>query len=361
MPQPSMGRALGGHQNGASRKQGFTLIELLVVIAIIAVLIALLLPAVQQAREAARRSQCKNNLKQLGLALHNYHDTAGQFPLATYYHNTAVTPRVKSPSWLVRVLPMLDQAAVFNQLNFTSDFTGQDGPDQNWAIRQASRISSLNCPSSSLPNTRNDYIGQSSSLGAPESIAVQVADYAGVTGSLIDPNTGNAAFETFQGGYGMISTNGMIVGNHVYYSNGGGGSGGIRARSGVKISEVSDGTSNTIMVTEQSAPDPTCSNTATARFDCRSGAHAGGMWGGGNGGGEWWANVVAPGSSINQKAAATSSSQPYHNNTKVMSAHVGGVHTTMGDGSVRFLSENMNFNTWQALLARNDGMVVGEF
>ena len=91
------------------RNRGFTLIELLVVIAIIAVLIALLLPAVQQAREAARRSQCKNNMKQLGLALHNYHDAANKFPIGTRFSMSA-------PNWRVGLLPYLDQAPLFHSV-----------------------------------------------------------------------------------------------------------------------------------------------------------------------------------------------------------------------------------------------------
>src|SRR6266704_1989361 len=94
-------------------RKGFTLIELLVVIAIIAILIALLLPAVQQAREAARRSQCKNNLKQMGLALHNYHEVANTFPYA-YMVNPA---NFDSNSWGVMVLPYLDQSPLYNQFN----------------------------------------------------------------------------------------------------------------------------------------------------------------------------------------------------------------------------------------------------
>ena len=100
-------------------RRGFTLIELLVVIAIIAILIALLLPAVQQAREAARRTQCKNNLKQFGLALHNYHDAFGFFapsgPGLPNGHPNDTNPRV---GWQVRILPYMDQAPLFNQLDF---------------------------------------------------------------------------------------------------------------------------------------------------------------------------------------------------------------------------------------------------
>src|SRR5690606_27248796 len=107
------------------RRPGFTLIELLVVIAIIAILIALLLPAVQQAREAARRSQCKNNLKQMGLALHNYHDVAGQFPPAlTHAGDVATWPAAlnitfnQSTTGFTLLLPYLDQAPLYNQYNF---------------------------------------------------------------------------------------------------------------------------------------------------------------------------------------------------------------------------------------------------
>src|SRR5262249_28339082 len=105
----------GGRSMARRKLLGFTLIELLVVIAIIAVLIALLLPAVQQAREAARRSQCKNNLKQYGLALHNYHDIYGQFAPGgdTQWWNSSFV------GWQARILPQIDQAPIYNQLNFS--------------------------------------------------------------------------------------------------------------------------------------------------------------------------------------------------------------------------------------------------
>src|ERR1700733_10552979 len=104
------------------RCRGFTLIELLVVIAIIAVLIALLLPAVQQARESARRTQCKNNLKQYGLALHNYHDTYSRFPYSTSGSQSLNVNSVgTNHNWLEFILPFIEQTTLYNQLNFTID------------------------------------------------------------------------------------------------------------------------------------------------------------------------------------------------------------------------------------------------
>ncbi|MBC7818665.1 MAG: DUF1559 domain-containing protein, partial [Planctomycetaceae bacterium] len=136
-----------------SSRRGFTLIELLVVIAVIAILIALLLPAVQQAREAARRTQCKNNLKQFGLALHNYHDAFNMFPPGQIYDGGTVTPAVagENPAggtngggntcvaagalasnatyvrapWTVQVLPYIDQAPLYNQFNMAFPFFGR--------------------------------------------------------------------------------------------------------------------------------------------------------------------------------------------------------------------------------------------
>jgi len=156
------------------RRSAFTLIELLVVIAIIAVLIALLLPAVQQAREAARRTQCRNNLKQLGLALHNYADLALGFPPGRIVHisstdnltasanGNATTGTCDCFSAYAQMLPQLDQANLYNQINFNSgpDTTPNNGPS-------TTPIAMFQCPSDSGIRTFNNLRIQGSTQTSP--------------------------------------------------------------------------------------------------------------------------------------------------------------------------------------------------
>src|ERR1700754_1280668 len=125
---------------------GFTLIELLVVIAIIAVLIALLLPAVQAAREAARRMQCTNNLKQLGLAMHNYHDTLGTFPIGrmgtNYTYPANVTNNANRRTWALSIMAFIEQGNLYNAANFAVSFH----EPQNQTVRMT-LVGSFHCPS----------------------------------------------------------------------------------------------------------------------------------------------------------------------------------------------------------------------
>ncbi len=156
------------------RRRGFTLIELLVVIAIIAILIALLLPAVQQAREAARRTQCRNNLKNWGLALHNYHDQANQFPPG------AITGQGGSwgTSFYAALLPQIDQAPLFNRLVFTGNhpgWTGSGGGGINGAAVGNIFIPPMFCPSSPYEQMIQDGNG-----GA----VMTAASYVGISGAV---------------------------------------------------------------------------------------------------------------------------------------------------------------------------------
>ena len=139
-----------------SRRTAFTLIELLVVIAIIAVLIALLLPAVQQAREAARRTQCKNNLKQLGLSLHNYHSSFNCFPFGQETGNSC-PGNINFNEWsaISQLLPYFDQANIYNQINFSTGISANYAcnPDTTNNAPVFIEIPALRCPSDPQKNT----------------------------------------------------------------------------------------------------------------------------------------------------------------------------------------------------------------
>ena len=206
---------------------GFTLIELLVVIAIIAILIALLLPAVQQAREAARRSQCKNNLKQLGLALHNYHDIHRVFPSGVVDSN----PATSSPgdaannsnglAWGTMILPMIDQAPLFNQIGTQTGGFTRSWQDANGdgtlgdAIAAAKTIlPAFICPSDPMGglNTDKGSFGKSNYLG----------------------NAGRGAVQTTSTGAAAGAKNGMFFEN-----------------SKRRFRDITDGTSNTFFITER--------------------------------------------------------------------------------------------------------------
>ena len=207
-------------QTRSTRSAGFTLIELLVVIAIIAVLIALLLPAVQAAREAARRSQCVNNLKQLGLALQNYHDVIGTFPDGHF-----------GTGWndynaLVMLCPYFEQTQVYNSFNFWNSGAGAapaTAPYTNWTVQNIS-INVLQCPS----NT-DRLTGQNFALLGGTAPIYGHQNYCG--------NAGNAPY-SFYNNAGHAANTGVMFG----VANGG---------KPVGIRDVTDGTSNTAAWTEK--------------------------------------------------------------------------------------------------------------
>lgn len=158
---------------------GFTLVELLVVIAIIGILIALLLPAVQAAREAARRSQCTNNLRQLSVALQNYHDVAQKFPYNAepQVGSYSVAGFQRGCSWFVRLFPYIEQVPAFTKFQFTGDWTMQNQASPNSAVVNTLNVPMLNCPSSSLPTSVSD------STAANGTVQFQLVNYVGITGS----------------------------------------------------------------------------------------------------------------------------------------------------------------------------------
>ena len=200
------------------RSRGFTLIELLVVIAIIAVLIALLLPAVQAAREAARRSQCVNNLKQMGLAMHNYHSTHGAFPIGAGWPTAkGSTARSGWGAWSAHsmMLPYLEQNAIYNAINFSTpnlSNTNEGQEDNTSAVTVV--INAFLCPSSSTYPGGNNFFGKQS----------PGLNYFASLGSCMNQYAGN----------GAAAPNGV-------FQNGG---------SAIAERDVRDGTSNTIAMAE---------------------------------------------------------------------------------------------------------------
>ncbi len=343
-------------------RRGFTLVELLVVIAIIGVLVGLLLPAVQAAREAARRMSCSNNMKQLGLALHMYHDTNLKMPPATF---TATVTNQRPASWLVRILPYMEQRAAYDQSTFSgTDWASRsDGTNLNWQAYHGMQVETLNCPSSPLPTMRTDAASSTTvALGAPANLEIQVPSYVGVAG---DFNPQNVQNSIWNGHHGMSDYNGIIISID------------DRNSEAVRFASITDGTSNTLAVGEQSdymrvrAADGTIS-----KYDQRAGNWWGGAWSGGGGGTSrasegYWMNISSTRVGVNyvstQGRYTPHGIGPYWygrpgHHTVFGSAHPGGAQFTLGDGSVRFVSENIRFDILSYLANRADGEVInGEF
>ena len=332
---------------------GFTLIELLVVIAIIAILIALLLPAVQQAREAARRSQCKNNLKQLGLALHNYHGTHRVFPGNVGERTTGR----RGASWLTLLLPYIEQGAAYAKMTFNdTDFTNQDGPNRNWEVCTQLRVPLLNCPSSPLPATRTQTPNsQTTGLGAPSPMEYQVSEYIGVSGGYYLPGTstvpGSSTGQSTWTGYGWMMPFGVIVpwNNKI---------------GPVNFARITDGTSNTIAVGEHS--DYMLDPDGVTKYDARPSNWAGGAWSAGPcnfASGGWTLNLTVPRFPVNSIYSGNYTQKyNYALHNGLRSAHTGGVQILMADGSCRFMSENIDFGkVTLALSLRDDSTPIGEF
>nr|WP_158264993.1 DUF1559 domain-containing protein [Blastopirellula marina] len=307
-------------------------------IAIIGVLVALLLPAVQQAREAARRMQCSNNIKQMGLALHNYHDTYLVLPYnASPQSNDG--PRQRGPSWLTRILPFVEQNAAYDQLVFTGDFTMQDGPSPNAAVLQQLNVPGFNCPSSPLPKKI------SQPTNANGDVTLQATNYVGITGSYWKGGTTDTVSASPQDSvYGDAVYNGMILP--------------VGSKSDtISLTHAQDGTSNTMMVSEQS---DYFYNASGDQIERRSSGHRGSTWAQGGGTANWTSNVTTVRYAIATEGG-TGNGANYHVNVALVSAHPGGVMMGLADGSVSFLAETVNFAVLTGLADRQDGNVLGEY
>ncbi len=348
-PTGSRCRAVSDREN-RGRSPGFTLIELLVVIAIIAVLIALLLPAVQQAREAARQSSCKNNLKQIGLALHNYHNTHGCFPPGSFGGSTTSEIPWTVPNWRLHIFPGIDQGALFNQMDFDSagrTFSGSSNSGN--AGKLAGKVIPVYvCPSSTLDPNGITYAG---SNVAHNSNRIQVPMYVGVAGASIGtaPEFPQGQNVGFQNGYGIYTNNGMLLWNAV-----------------TRMRDATDGTSNIIIVAEQSG--------MIGNDDIRSGYY-GGYIGAtfpypvtstvqlapGIGSTVWSTGLSSYRFRVNPKTSSAGMSASYHPNTAWNSFHEAGIQVVLADGSVRFVGQSVDMDVMRRLSARNDGAPIGDY
>ncbi len=273
-------------------RRGFTLIELLVVIAIIAVLIALLLPAVQQAREAARRSQCKNNLKQFGLAIHNYQDSSKTFPIGWVGPPTGSTTPYTTYGWGTFLMPHMDLTATYKILAPR----GQLAPGSTGAPAITTELQAIypafRCPSDSGP-PRNPY-------------------------------------------FGNYSTSNYSMSTRLGFQN-----------SSMRLSDVRDGTSNTLMMGEHALEPnvPSIRSVGNIVFGRHTNSSASAIFQG----------KYGPNKSLPQTGSGTGSGTDITGPPAIpcgancyrfglTSAHAGGVHVVMCDGSVRFINDNVSSN-----------------
>jgi prepilin-type N-terminal cleavage/methylation domain-containing protein/prepilin-type processing-associated H-X9-DG protein len=344
-------------------RRGFTLIELLVVIAIIAILIGLLLPAVQKVREAAARMKCSNNLKQIGIAMHAYHDANGYLPPGGAYDQPPYGTGNGSwgSAWTVYILPYIEQQNFFNvwQLNNSSGWgNGTDGALLNGVVIQTYR-----CPSSPLPLQQNGLTNPTTNPGGNGT--AMVPTYAGISGAVpsLIPGYSDNRYNSGGGSAGCCS-GGIIAGNGVLSPN-----------SQVKLVGITDGTSNTLVVSEQGDYLTTTSGqkvswNASGPHGWAIGSHSGTVPSYGSGGDARSMQITTIRYQINQKTGWTPtpgncSSQGVCDNTgqntPLNSAHTGGVNAVYADGSVRFLTSSLPLTTLAQLAIRDDGIPLSNY
>jgi prepilin-type N-terminal cleavage/methylation domain-containing protein len=350
--------------NRSHRKRGFTLIELLVVIAIIAILIALLLPAVQQAREAARRTQCKNNLHNIGLALHNYHDAYMKFPPGVITANHM--------GWSVHILSQLEQNPLFNEINFeltaNNTVTAAPGTQTN-AVLGGNTLPLYRCPSDSsdVSETRShsantaltNVTDDNARIGAGTPWRRATSSYVANWGAGESGNTRPAD---------ATGTTGTVDGGGLFFAN-----------SSLSFRDMLDGSSNTFAVGERDGFIWGETGSAWGTGQRRTYAYwygitcllpSTGCTAGAQGGGDRAGDVYGcTGVDLNGQRV-DSSSTAFRGDVAFSSQHDGGGHFLMGDGAVRFVSENIESiitgvdstqGLYQNLSDRRDGEALSEF
>ncbi len=351
----------------SNRKRGFTLIELLVVIAIIGVLIALLLPAVQAAREAARRAQCTNNLKQVGLALHNYESSFGVFPPAGQSTNFTVNPPVNqyvdgSYAALPRLLNYIEGGNIFNATNFSLDYNDLSGANYT---AMSTVVQVFLCPTS-VRQLSNGRDGGNDPNGAPwETVGYGVTDYATPSYTDIDP-------------LGRSGQAGASI--YAPYRNKNTRVDALLKQGSTRLSEATDGLSNTIAAIEVAGRDARfVSQYSESYYDGVNAGPTRNVPGFSSGAGRRFWRFADPHGSfgvsggINQnKNVRSHEDTPYQtypgqygtagnkafNNNAPASFHPGGLNVLLGDGSVRFLKDSTNIVVLRNLTTPHSGEII---
>jgi prepilin-type N-terminal cleavage/methylation domain-containing protein/prepilin-type processing-associated H-X9-DG protein len=311
------------------RRTGFTLVELLVVIAIIGVLISLLLPAVQKVREAANRMKCTNNLKQLALGTHNYHDTRGQFPGGDYLFHVAAMPPTQGYTLFVSLLPFIEQDNVYNEWNFTNPRLN----GQSTTAPAATVLSVLVCPSDVF--AQNPYPAPK-----PPGTYWAITSYGGNAGSQAYP---------------------VASGDGIFFAVG---PASVPLRKPLRIVDVYDGLSNTLFFGERFHLDYNFDALVAAGSGGASDVIEGYGWWGSFGTGAITDVTESAAAPVNYRVPASPSDPTAAVNLRINawgSGHIGGANFALGDGSVRFVSDSISQQTLLSLSTRAGGEVIGDY
>ncbi len=332
------------HSRVPPRRSGFTLLELLIVLVVCLVLLVMMLPMFQRMREQARLTQCKNNLKAIGLAMHNYHDKFNYFPMGctgSTGNDEEGTADDWGYSWWVPILPDLGEAKLFNQWNFSVSSSGFDG--QRPLLRGV-KLPMARCPSTTLTKY------------AVTSQGLAVSSYVGIAGAYQDqypyPESGQ-----YERSYREKFTSESFNGRASF-------GGMLHHRGHLGFKDVLDGSSNTFLFGEQS---DFCIDVTISKQTIAISSWPQGMWCGSTGGDRFF-NVTtvrhppnykqSEGGDLSTRCQTTGVCGDMGNNNPLQSAHEGGAHVLVVDGTVRFVSANIDFSLLLKSADRADGIII---